>query len=369
MQSNNNPLRNDPDDEERPSNIEDGPRRRARRLAQAALKLYGLRDAEADLLRHGFVLVFRGRSASRGEFALRLYGLPGGTRQPDPGSLLTAAMLRSPRVLDSQLRWLSDLGHDTGLPVPEPLRTLDGELVGRVTVEGTPWRRHSALVRWVPGVHKGEDLTEADLLRVGSFVGRMHDHAEGYAAPEGSEFPRWDWDWPFGEAALLWSEGRKFYSGDEMATFCQAARRSRERLDELGGGRGVFGLIHQDITFRIVVFSNEGLGLIDFDMCGLGYYLFDLSAFRSNLQRTLPAARWGSAWGAFLRGYEGVRPLPEHIRAHLDRYLVVFGAMRRVAMVNRRLELLSSDTTKPEARARSMHFLRKSPGWLRRRLK
>jgi Ser/Thr protein kinase RdoA (MazF antagonist) len=111
------------------------------------------------------------------------------------------------------------------------------------------------------------------------------------------------------------------------------------------------------------------LGIIDFDMCGLGYYLFDLSAFRSNLRRTLPAARWGSAWGAFLRGYEGVRPLPQHIRAYLDRYLVVFGAMRRVAMVNRRLELLGSDTTKPEARARSTHFLRKSPGWLRRRLK
>jgi hypothetical protein len=175
------------------------------------------------LLRHGFVLVFRVRSASQGEFALRLYGLPGGTRDPipeppaaDPRSLTTTT-LRSPKVLDSQLRWLSDLGHDTGLPVPEPLRTLDGELVGRVTVEGTPWRRHSALVRWVPGVHKGEDLTEADLLRVGSFVGRMHDHAEGYAAPEGSEFPRWDW--PFGEAALLWSEGRKFYSGDEITMF------------------------------------------------------------------------------------------------------------------------------------------------------
>lgn len=264
------------------------------------------------------------------------------------GSLQASPIGAKENALRSNNKPFGDLGYDTDLLVPEPLRTLDGELVGRVTVEGTPWRRHSTLVRWVPGVHKGEDLAEADLLRVGSFVGRMHDHADGYAAPEGSEFPRWDWDWPFGGEALLWSEGRKFYSGDEMATFCQAARRSRERLNELGGERDVFGLIHQDITFRNIVFSNEGLGIIDFDMCGLGYYLFDLSAFRSNLERTLPAARWGSAWGAFLRGYEGVRPLPQHIRAHLDRYLVVFGAMRRVAMVNRRLELLSSDTTKHE---------------------
>ena len=39
------PPPDDPDDEERPSNAED----EARRLAQAALKLYGLRDAESLL--------------------------------------------------------------------------------------------------------------------------------------------------------------------------------------------------------------------------------------------------------------------------------------------------------------------------------
>ncbi len=58
---------------------QDGQRQRAQRLAHAALKLYGLHDvAEVELLRHNFVQVFRVRSHSRGEFALRLYGLPGG---------------------------------------------------------------------------------------------------------------------------------------------------------------------------------------------------------------------------------------------------------------------------------------------------
>lgn len=87
------------------SGAQDGQRQRALMLAHAALKLYGLHDAEVEHLRHEFVQVFRVRSASQGEFALRLYGLPetirnSGLKQSatDPRSL-TAAALRSPRVL------------------------------------------------------------------------------------------------------------------------------------------------------------------------------------------------------------------------------------------------------------------------------
>lgn len=352
---------------------EDRQRRRAGRLAQAALRLYGLRDAEVELLRHEFVQVFRVRSASQGEFALRLYGLPKAIRNPnqkppvaDPGSL-TAAALRSPRVLHSQLLWLSALRDDTGLRVPEPLRTLDGELVGQVTVEGTPWRRHSALVRWVPGAHKSDTLTETELLQAGSLLARMHDHAEGYVVLEGSEFPHWDWHWAFGETALLWNKGPEFYSKEEMEIFCQAALRIHGRLDELGKGRDVFGLIHRDLNPRNVVFSSEGVGVIDFDLSGFGYYVFDLSVFHRSLNM-LPADRQQSLWKAFVRGYENVRPLPERSRLRLGRYLETFHALHRTAAINRRLELLSSDTAKPEAQEASINVLRASHRWLRGRV-
>ena len=369
---------------QRTSRVEDEQRLHAERIARAALKLYGLRDAEVELLTHGFVQVFRVRSVSRGAFALRLYNLPEAIRKPDLEPLpadprrRVRAHLRSPGVLRWQMHWRSALRRDTGLLVPEPVLTLDGELVGEVTVKLTTWRkpglaperRRSALLRWVPGVHKGADLTEADLLRVGSFVARMHDHARGYAAPEGSEFPRWDWHWPFGETVLLWSEGRKFYSEEEMETYRQAAQRVYKRLEELGEGRDVFGLIHFDVALRNVVFSGERVGVIDFDGCGLGYYLLDLATFCRSLQNTLPAERSGSLWEAFLRGYASVRPLPEHIHAHLDRYLLTFNVMKRVAAVSRRLELLSSDPggAEHEARERWLRFLSTSHEWLRKRV-
>ena len=170
--------------------IEDEQRRRAGRLAQAALRLYGLHDAEEiHLLRHDFVQVFYVRSAlGDEEFSLRLYGMPEGVRERHPRppatedhpEILTATALRSPQVLRSQLGWLSALREDIGLLGPEPVPTTDGEPVGRVTVEGTPWQRRSTLARWVPGVHKGGAvLSEADLIRVGSLLATMHNHAEG----------------------------------------------------------------------------------------------------------------------------------------------------------------------------------------------
>ncbi len=164
-------------------------------MAGAALELYGMEDPrEVELLRHDFVQVFRVRSASQGEFALRLYGLPEDARGSE-GSTPSAA-LRSPGVLRSQLLWLSSLARDAGLPVPEPVPTLEGELVGEVadgdTPSGAPRRRRSALVRWVPGIPRHEALTEGEAKVAGALLARMHGHAEGYGGPDGSEFPRWD---------------------------------------------------------------------------------------------------------------------------------------------------------------------------------
>lgn len=346
-------------------------RGRARALAGAALELYGMEDPrEVELLRHDFVQVFRVRSASQGEFALRLYGLPADARGSEGRT--PSAALRSPGVLRSQLLWLSSLARDAGLPVPEPEPTLEGELVGEVAVgdtpSGAPRRRRSALVRWVPGIPRHEALTEGDAKVAGALLARMHGHAEGYGVPDGSEFPRWDWGWPFGEGAPLWEKGPSFYPEGEMAVFEEVARRVRVRLEELGACRRVFGVIHRDPNTRNLLFSGEGAGVIDFDMCGLGHYLFDLSVFCRSLN-TLPGERQERLWGAFLGGYEDARPLPEDVRAHMGRHLLTFAAMQRVAAVNRRLELLGCGASEPGARESQERFLGTAHRWLSRRVR
>jgi Ser/Thr protein kinase RdoA (MazF antagonist) len=331
------------------------------RLAEAALERYGLQDARFYLLRYEFTQVFCVVSPTGGKFALRLYGVPRvGEDAPSSDSRLrTGVALRSPKTLRSQLLWLLALARETDLLVPEPVPTLDGSLVGHASVEGVPKSRHFVLLRWVPGRHKREDLSPAGLSLVGSYMAGLHDHAERYRVPDPSALPRWDWYWPFGESAPLWSKGEAFYSASEMGVFEEAAQRVRQDLEELGYGNRVFSLVHRDLNVNNLVFHEKKVGAIDFDLCGLGHYLFDVVTVLGAL-RPFHTDRLDSMREALLEGYESERRLPSGSRE----YLKTFTAMRRVAAVNRDLELLSSEATCHQARRH--RFLRNSATWLRR---
>jgi Ser/Thr protein kinase RdoA (MazF antagonist) len=111
----------------------------------------------------------------------------------------------------------------------------------------------------------------------------------------------------------------------------------REDLERLGYGPETFGVVHRDPKLENLVFEGERLGAIDFDLTGLGHYLFDLKVFRRSLEHRHPD-RLGPLWEAFLGGYEGGRPLPED----LERCLLTFDVMQKVAAVNRSLAILGS---------------------------
>ena len=316
---------------------------------------------------------------------MRLYGLPRpGAQAPNSATLRTGARLRSPEVLRSQLLWLSALGRETALLVPEPVPTRDGSLLGRVSTDDiscrqqsqlSRWRsrrgedqdlaegprmpRNFVLLRWVPGEHKrGRDLKPDNVSLVGSYVARLHRHAEGYEVAEEAILPRWDWEWPFGEGAPLWSEGKAFYSEREIAAFREASRRVREDLGRLGEGGEVFGLVHRDLTLDNLLFGKETVGAMDFDLCGLGYYLFDLHTLRAFL-KTHHGDRLEPLWEAFVEAYQRERPVPED----LQRHLLTFEVMQKVAAVNRQLVLLSSGHA--GARLRSPDFLASVASWLK----
>jgi Ser/Thr protein kinase RdoA (MazF antagonist) len=104
---------------------------------------------------------------------------------------------------------------------------------------------------------------------------------------------------------------------------------------------------------------REEVGVIDFDQCGLGYYLFDLSVV---LRTLLPSWRRAGrpegprrrALEALLEGYADARSLPPS-HEHLLR---TFDVMQRAAAVNRTLHLRSSGTTQGQARLEA--FLRQA---------
>jgi Ser/Thr protein kinase RdoA (MazF antagonist) len=333
--------------------------RRAIRLAAVALERYGIGDAGIELLRLGFMQVFRMVSPSRGQFVLRMYNVPNvsGKAPRDPQSF-TDTGLRSPEVLRSQLLWLRELGRETDLIVPEPIPARGGLLLGYVAFEElTPrrellrrvWKRgrdtyhpdrpgrHYMLLRWVPGIQKTSDIATEDLSLAGAYAARLHRYAEKHPFPEEHPLPKWDWNWPFGDSKTIWTRGEDFYSEREMNIFEAAAHRVREDLRTRGEDRHVFGVVHRDLKLENFVFQGGDVGTIDFDMCGRGYYLFDLYMMLTSLG-IHNRDRYEPLRDALLKGYEHERPLP----AGYDLHLKTFAAMQTVAAVNRQLALLGS---------------------------
>jgi Ser/Thr protein kinase RdoA (MazF antagonist) len=143
-----------------------------------------------------------------------------------------------------------------------------------------------------------------------------------------------------------------------MDAFREAARHVREELGRLGEGREAFGIIHRDPKLENLLFGGSRVGAIDFDLCGLGHYLFDLCTVRDSL-KTHHADRLGPLWHAFVAGYERERPLPEGLPRHLE----TFDVMRKVSAVNRQLRLLGRGND-PQ-RLRSPRFLANVASWLK----
>ncbi|MBA2533455.1 MAG: phosphotransferase [Rubrobacter sp.] len=322
---------------------------------------------------------FRVMSPTKGMFVLRMYEAPGVgqsvTRSGKKGSASGVGLLSSD-TLRAQLLWLSALGGETDLLVPEPVPTTDGSLIDYVSSSNLPGPRalprraeksernahgpekpgrYFVLLRWVPGEHKADDLDPAGLFMIGSHVAKLHNHAQQYRLPEGSGLPRRSAKGLF-KGPPIWQESSA-YSADEMEPFRAADRRVREDLARLGKNPEVFGVIHGDLGLENVIFDGRRVGSIDFDRCGLGHYLLDVATIRRDLENRYPG-RQEQMWTAFVEGYERERPLPEDYQ----RYLTTFDVVRRVREVNREIKRFRREGNARQTQAAQL--LRGLVNWL-----
>ncbi len=147
-----------------------------------------------------------------------------------------------------------------------------------------------------------------------------------------------------------------------MAVFEAAAQRVHEDLQESGYGRDAFGPIHRDLHLSNILFHSTRVGVVDFDLCGLGHYLFDLAvllnALRLSALRSQRPDRFWNMRETFFVHYERERLLSEGYR----RYLMMFQAMRHVACVNREFRAISSQANR--RRTGGADVLRNVVTWL-----
>lgn len=267
---------------------------------EAALTVWGLEDAEAELFARRENEIWRVRHAS-GDYALRFHR---------PG-------YRTGDELRSELQWMEYLAtHRVSVPKPLPSRggalveAIDGHDVDLLEwLAGSPIGAVGQLADGIDPVALGESL--------GQLMARLHDVTDAWAPPE--RFTRPDWR----AVGLLGEEpvwGRFWenpdLSADDTALFLTVRKMAAEELQARDRDLDQ-GLIHADLLLENVLHTDGKLSLIDFDDCAIGYRDFELATF---LVKFLSSDTTDAMRQALCRGYADRREVDPDV---LDLMLVL----------------------------------------------
>ena len=233
------------------------------------------------------------------------------SRGPGAFFLKLDAEATGPGVL-SQLQFMDHL-RQGGLPVVETIATTDGEPFAQVA--GTI----GLLTRAIDGPTLEATTETTAIERCGELLARLHLRSREFEPPPGFERPRWD-------PVFFPTEGgwldeffaRRLVAEDAREVMARAARRSRRAVESMRGDAATYGVIHADFHGENLIDDGRVIHIIDFDDCGWGHWLSDLT-----WPAALVARKQGpdvDFFGPFLRGYESVRPLSAHERQFVPEF-------------------------------------------------
>lgn len=236
-------------------------------------------------------------------------------------------------VVRSELLWLVALRHEVGLRVPEPVRNRDTQYVTVLADAEAPRPCLCALFHWTDGRFLSRTLTPGHLLRVGELVARLHDHAAHWEQPADFIRPRVDNLNPLQQerddafdpaiAASVVETVASVSTRGHGAVVAAVIEKAWAVLQGLGEGPADFGLIHADVHQWNYLFHHGQVGVIDFDDCGFGHWLYDLAV---TLYCLADRPDFAALKNAFLSGYRQSRPLSVGQERHLETFM----ALRRL---------------------------------------
>lgn len=268
-----------------------------------ALPVWGIApDAPLGLLAISENATFRSWHPERGKVVLRVQR---------PG-------YNSAEEIRSELQWVSALRAAEVVHTAAPLPTLDGALMAPLPgtgmlvaafdfLEGVPPDETGDLPRW--------------FHEIGVLTARLHDHARNWRRPRGFHRRTWDWratisesaDWgDWRDAPGIGLEGRPVME--------RTVARLRDDLAAYGTCPARFGLIHADVRPDNLLVHGDRMGVIDFDDCGMGWFLYDFAASVSLMEHEPFMGDLREAW---LSGYGTVAQLTAADRAMIPAFVLL----------------------------------------------
>ncbi|OKH33788.1 hypothetical protein NIES2101_39610 [Calothrix sp. HK-06] len=256
-------------------------------LAVEALRSYGLENAQLTRLGGASNTNYKVDVDDK-SYVLRLH---------------TSAARHDRDAISSELAWLNSL-QDTSLVLPKPIVNLQGELVAFVS-DDSQKETLCTLICWIEGKISltVDAMTDEQLANAGSIMAQLHKHSQEFKLP--TDFKRHTFDEAHFSARLevLYAAlSNTEFDKNELNNFKSNANHIIAHFVQLERAQNNFGVIHADFHSGNYLFCDGNVYIIDFDRCGFGFYLYDLTLALMELNEQQRKA--------FLHGYETVKPLP-----------------------------------------------------------
>ncbi|QNB05329.1 phosphotransferase [Herbaspirillum frisingense] len=238
-------------------------------LARSALPSYGFSsNIEVSLLSHSENTVFRLANPDTGWRAvMRVH----------------RANYQTPNAIQSELDWMTAL-NEAGIATPQPLRTVDGESLIQVETD-LAGKRMVAAFAWVDGDFPDEANLMPSLEKLGELSARMHLQSRQWHRPGYFERNSWSLEDTVGEGGR-WGRWRDapWLDRQQVKVLEQARDLMTLRLNSFGKSPEKYGLIHADLRIANLLVKGDRTTIIDFDDCGLGWFLHDMATALSFIE-------------------------------------------------------------------------------------
>lgn len=280
-------------------------------FARAALPAYGLpEETGLTLLNVSENGTFRIDDPVHGPSALRVH----------------RANYHSREAIASELAWVTALREDGVVHTPAYLPTMSGDpiAVGRLA-DGQ--ERYAVRFEWVEGHEPDESRLVSDFGELGAITARLHGHARTWQRPAGFTRFVWDYDTSLGERGLWgrWQDGLGVGPA-ELSQLTALDETLRTRLEAFGKSEERFGLVHADMRLANLMVNGDRVNVIDFDDCGLSWFLYDLATAVSFIEHEPYVPSLLDAW---VQGYRTVSPLSAEDEAEIGTFVM----LRRLLLV------------------------------------
>jgi len=228
--------------------------------------------------------------------------------------------------IESELQWLDAL-RETGIVVPQAIVDREGQRIQDLTLQDGSVR-HAVLFDWIEGDMPGTDVDPRAFQQLGRITAQLHQHSKSWRKPAGFQRIIWDHQTMVSPQSHWgdWRDAPGLRRSDD-AVVEEAIARAGSELDTFGKDPSRYGLIHADLRLTNLLLHKGETRVIDFDDCGMGWYLHDLAAAISFVEHHPRAAQWVENW---IKGYEQV--------AHIsDKELEMVPTL----LIQRRIQLLA----------------------------